>query len=83
MEAAVVDEGLLHGVELAVLGYAFGDLKLNRVELTTAEENVRAIRSYEKCGFVREGVLREHRLIDGRPVDSVAMAVIRSDWEAR
>lgn len=66
-----------------VLGYAFGDLKLNRVELTTDEENVRAIRSYEKCGFVREGLLREHRLIDGRPVDSVAMAVLRSDWDAQ
>ncbi len=66
-----------------VLEYAFRELKLNRVELTTDDENVRAIRSYEKCGFVREGLLREHRLIDGRPVDSVAMAVIRSDWEAR
>ena len=66
-----------------VLGYAFGELKLNRVELATDEENTRAIRSYEKCGFVREGLLREHRLIDGRPVDSVAMAVIRSDWEGR
>ncbi|MCH8051834.1 MAG: GNAT family N-acetyltransferase [Chloroflexi bacterium] len=66
-----------------VLDYAFGELKLNRVELATDEENTRAIRSYEKCGFVREGLLREHRLIDGRPVDSVAMAVIRSDWEGR
>ena len=63
--------------------YAFGELKLNRVELATDEENGRAIRSYEKCGFVREGLLREHRLIEGRPADSVAMAVIRSDWEAR
>ncbi len=66
-----------------VLDFAFRDLKLNRVELTTDEENVRALRSYEKCGFVREGLLREHRLIEGRPSDSVAMAVIRSDWEAR
>ncbi|MCH7484475.1 MAG: GNAT family N-acetyltransferase [Chloroflexi bacterium] len=66
-----------------VLDYAFRELKLNRVELKAAEDNVRAIRSYEKCGFVREGLLREHRQIEGRPVDSVAMAVIRSDWEAR
>jgi RimJ/RimL family protein N-acetyltransferase len=66
-----------------VLDYAFGELELNRVELTADEENTRAIRSYEKCGFVREGLLREHRLIDGRPSDCVAMAVIRSDREAR
>ncbi len=66
-----------------VLDYAFGELKLNRVELATDEDNARAIRSYEKCGFVREGLLREHRQIDGRPSDSVAMAILRSDWEAR
>jgi RimJ/RimL family protein N-acetyltransferase len=66
-----------------VLDYAFGELKLNRVELATDEENTRAIRSYEKCGFVREGLLREHRQIDGRPSDSVPMAILRSDWEAR
>ncbi len=66
-----------------VLDYAFGELKLNRVELATAVENVRAVRSYEKCGFVREGLLREHCLIDGQPSDSVTMAVLRSDWQAR
>jgi len=66
-----------------VLDFAFGELKLNRVELTTDEENTRAIRSYEKCGFVREGLLREHRLVGGRPSDCVAMAVIRSDRETR
>ena len=38
-----------------VLHYAFEELELNRVELTTDEENHRAIRCYEKCGFVREG----------------------------
>ena len=66
-----------------VLDYAFGELKLNRVELTADVENVRAIRSYEKCGFVREGLLREHRLIGGKPSDCVAMAVIQADREGR
>ncbi len=66
-----------------VLRFAFEVLNLRRVELITDIDNERGIRAYEKCGFVREGLLREHRLIDGRPIDSVAMAVIRSDWEAR
>jgi RimJ/RimL family protein N-acetyltransferase len=45
-----------------VVDYAFEELDLNRVELTTDEENARAIRCYEKVGFVREGLLRQHRL---------------------
>jgi len=63
-----------------VLEYAFGELDLNRIELTTDEENARAIRCYEKCGFVREGLLRGHRLIDGRFGNTVLMAVLREEW---
>jgi len=63
-----------------VLDYAFNDLELNRVELTTDEENARAIRCYEKCGFAREGLLRQHRLIDGKFGNTVVMAVLRGEW---
>ena len=63
-----------------VLRYAFEDLELNRVELTTDEENTRAIRCYEKCGFGREGLLRSHRLIDGKFGNTVVMAVLREEW---
>ena len=63
-----------------VLGYAFGELGLNRVELTTDEDNARAIRCYEKCGFAREGLLRQHRLIDGEFGNTVVMAVLREKW---
>jgi RimJ/RimL family protein N-acetyltransferase len=65
-----------------VLEYAFRELELNRIQLTTDHDNPRAIRSYEKCGFLREGVLRGHRIIDGKPNDSVIMAVLRKDWLA-
>jgi len=60
-----------------VLRYAFEELELNRVELNTDEENVRAIRSYEKCGFRREGLLRRHRLVDGKLGNTVIMAALR------
>jgi len=63
-----------------VLRYAFEDLQLNRVELTTDEENTRAVRCYEKCGFVREGLLRQHRLIDGRFGNTLVMAVLGEEW---
>lgn len=64
-----------------VVDYAFEELNLNRVELTTDEENARAIRCYEKVGFVREGLLRQHRLVDGRFGNTVVMAILRADWQ--
>jgi RimJ/RimL family protein N-acetyltransferase len=66
-----------------VLSYAFRDLKLNRVELTTDEVNHRAIRCYEKVGFVREGLLRQHRLVDGKYGNTVVMSVLRDEWANR
>jgi RimJ/RimL family protein N-acetyltransferase len=66
-----------------VLRYAFQELGLNRVELTTDEDNARAIRCYKKCGFAREGLLRQHRLIDGEFGNTVVMAVLREEWQRR
>lgn len=63
-----------------VVDYAFDELNLNRVGLTTDEENARAIRCYEKVGFVREGLLRQHRLLDGRFGNTVVMGILRDEW---
>ena len=64
-----------------VLRYAFTELGLRRITLGTDEDNARGIRCYEKCGFVREGLLRGHRLRHGEPVNEVVMAVLREEWE--
>jgi RimJ/RimL family protein N-acetyltransferase len=64
-----------------VLPYAFEEIGLRRVVLEADEDNLRGIRCYEKCGFVREGLLRGHRLRLGEPVDCLVMAVLREDWE--
>jgi RimJ/RimL family protein N-acetyltransferase len=63
-----------------VLDYGFSDLDLNRVELTVDEENARGRRCYEKCGFSEEGLLRQHRIVDGKPGNTVVMAMLKSEW---
>ncbi len=66
-----------------VMEYGFEDLELHRIELMTDEENVRGRRCYEKCGFIEEGFLREHRLIDGKFGNTIMMSVLRDEWLAR
>jgi RimJ/RimL family protein N-acetyltransferase len=63
-----------------ILRHAFGELGLRRVWLITDADNARGIRCYEKCGFVREAVLRGHRLRYGEPLDMIAMGVLREEW---
>jgi RimJ/RimL family protein N-acetyltransferase len=65
-----------------ILDYAFGDLRLHRVSLDVLDINVRAIRSYEKCGFVREGIQRETCFIDGRWHDDIMMGILESEYGA-
>jgi RimJ/RimL family protein N-acetyltransferase len=67
----------------AVLRYGFEEMELNRIDLTTDESNVRGRRCYEKCGFVEEGVLRQHRFIGDEPSNSIAMAILREEWDRR
>lgn len=57
-------------------------MNLHRVWLRVYSNNVRAIASYEKCGFKREGVLRETRWINGRYYDTVMMGILDEDYEA-
>jgi RimJ/RimL family protein N-acetyltransferase len=66
-----------------MLAHAFTRLALHRVALTVFEFNTRAIRAYEKCGFVVEGRAREAIRRDGRYWDEIHMSVLAEEWEAR
>lgn len=63
-----------------MLDHAFGTLSLHRIGLFVFEFNERAIRAYQRCGFVVEGRSRESIWRDGRWWDELAMSVLQSDW---
>jgi len=71
-----------YGTEATFLSvqYAFGTLNLNRVWLHVSADNRAGIRAYEKVGFRREGLLRQHLYRDGRYLDIITMAVLRDEW---
>jgi ribosomal-protein-alanine N-acetyltransferase len=60
----------------------FGETRLHRVYATVSVENDASIRLLERLGFTREGVMREHYLIQGRRVDEVIYGLLRPEWEA-
>jgi len=63
------------------LGYAFVALGLNKVSLDVLEDNARAIRTYEKVGFQREGVHREDLFKSGRFLNVVRMGILAREWQ--
>ena len=64
-----------------MLCYAFNELNLHRVSLDVFEYNPRAVRSYEKAGFVLEGRERKAIQRDGKFWDMIYMGVLREEWE--
>lgn len=54
--------------------FGFAELQLHRISLRVLAENTAARRSYEKAGFVQEGVFRDMELLDGQYRDVVFMA---------
>ncbi len=66
-----------------LLRHGFGTLNLNRIFLRVYATNPRAIRAYEKAGFVREGCLRQAVYKHGQYTDVYLMGVLRAEWEGR
>ncbi|WP_129669690.1 GNAT family N-acetyltransferase [Phytoactinopolyspora endophytica] len=62
-----------------ILSYAFDVIGLHRVQLEVFSFNEPAIRSYEKCGFVLEGRMRDALLWDGQHHDTLIMGILRSE----
>lgn len=59
--------------------YGFSSLQLHRIFLRVFAENLQAIRSYEKAGFIKEAYLNDDVCIDGKYKDMVLMAIIQKD----
>ena len=51
---------------LLLLRHGFETLNLHRVSLIVYEDNLQAIRAYEKAGFIHEGRMRENRYLPGK-----------------
>ena len=63
-----------------LLELAFDYMNLNRVHLRVYSDNDRAIRCYERCGFTREGVLRQDAYYAGEYKATVVMGILRDEW---
>jgi RimJ/RimL family protein N-acetyltransferase len=66
----------------ALVDFGFRELRLERIHLEVWTENPRAIRAYEKAGFVHEGTLRHDRFEQGRFTDGHVMSILRDEWSA-
>ncbi len=64
-----------------LVDFAFRQVNINKIRLNVYSFNVGAIKSYEKCGFKIEGVLRQELFREGSYHDIIAMGILRKDYD--
>lgn len=57
--------------------YLFEDLNAKRIQLEVIADNLRAIRCYKKCGFIKENIKKAAYYIDGRYLDILIMGILK------
>ena len=61
--------------------YGFVVRGLQRLQIETLSDNVAMLRSAERNGFVREGVLRSSAWVMGKFLDEVLLGLLVKDWK--
>jgi [ribosomal protein S5]-alanine N-acetyltransferase len=59
--------GIATAVCRELVCWAHASADIIRVQASVLESNARSTRVLERCGFVREGLLRSYRMVRGRP----------------
>ena len=66
--------------KLLLLGHAFEAMDCSVVQIRTDWFNKRSQAAIERLGAKRDGVLRNHQVMDGRVRDLVVYSIIASEW---
>ena len=61
-----------------LIQFGFNDMKLNRIETTAFSKNKRSIKTIERNGFKKEGILRQRFYFKGQFHDLVVFSLIKA-----
>jgi ribosomal-protein-alanine N-acetyltransferase len=73
-------KGIMSKAIKAVLGFAFTQMELHRVEATVTPTNQASLKVLKKAGFKKEGVLREQKLLHGKFEDAIIMSLLQREY---
>ncbi|HZP82401.1 MAG TPA: GNAT family protein [Chthonomonadaceae bacterium] len=76
-------KGLMTRAVGALVGYAFDEIGLNRIEINPDCRNRKSCAIPERLGFQKEGVLRQKLCYGDHFGDQVIYAMLAEDWKSR
>ena len=76
-------KGYITEARFLLFEYAFMELGLERISATILEDNYASIKSAERVGYVKEGVLRNAVYKDGEFKNIIAYSILRDEFITR
>ena len=67
--------------KLLLLAHAFEAMDCVCVQFRTDHFNFASQRAIERLGAKRDGLIRNHQILDGRVRDTVLYSILASEWE--
>lgn len=74
-------KNIAYNASTMILDYAFNELNLNRVYLDVVSDNIRAVKFYEKFGFIYEGEFKEAINIKGNLKNIKWYRMLKSEYK--
>lgn len=75
-------KGYMNEALRAVVEWGFAAMALNRIEAMVHPSNAASLRSLERLGFQREGLLRQVGFWSGQYHDMVQYSLLRQEWRS-
>lgn len=74
-------QGLASEARMLILDFAFRERGFNRVWAVILEDNIASIKMCEKCGYKKEGLLRQSIYKNGEYKNQVVMSILRHEFD--
>jgi ribosomal-protein-serine acetyltransferase len=82
LSAQAQGRGVITRATQALVRFSFEELRMDRVVILCASDNVRSRAVPERLGFTLEGTLRRRDVVPGQePRDQIVYSLLRSEWD--
>jgi ribosomal-protein-serine acetyltransferase len=79
----VVGKGIMTRSCMALIDYAFDELKLNKIQIRCALDNIRSWKIAENLGFSLEGIERQGERVRGMYMNLKVYSLLKAEWEGK
>ena len=74
------NEGIATSASRLIIRFGFNELRLKRIQITSATGNKASLRAIEKLGATQKGILRSGCVVRGRVYDSYLFSLLMKYW---